>query len=159
GIDDGLAAPDRWQAQVQLDPFFLSKYELTQGQWLRMSGSLPVEYFAGDSYLRQPRLSRLDPAHSMDWNSASTVLWRWRLCLSTETQWERAARAETQGKYGTGASFSSMVGRVNFADRSFYRATQHTDSSVPDDGFVLYAPVDAMAPSAWGFYNLFGNVE
>ncbi len=36
--------------EVALDPFFLSKYEMTQGQWLTFTGKNPSRYKPGGTF-------------------------------------------------------------------------------------------------------------
>ncbi len=159
GIDQGLRPVDRWIADVELYSYFLSKYELTQGQWLRMTGENPSEHRAGMSFLGMARLTRSHPVESVSWTEASEVLGHYGLELPTEAQWERAARAGTQTKYAAGATVDAILDFANFGDESAERAG-FAEALIPfDDGFALHAPVDALRQDAWGFHGLFGNVE
>jgi len=159
GVDEGLRQVDRWIADVPIAPFFLAKHELTQGQWLRLSGQNPSEHRAGNSFLGFPRLDRTHPVESVSWIEASDVLARHGLELPTEAQWEHAARAGTQTKYSTGATIETLLPYANFGDAT---AERHgiAQAILPyEDGFALHAPVDALPADAWGFHGLFGNVE
>ncbi len=67
---------------LRLDAFFLSKYELTQAQWRRMSGATGTT----DGLL---------PQCQINWRAATAVLREVGLSLPTEAQWEYAARSNS----------------------------------------------------------------
>ena len=46
-IDPDAGENESPVTEVTLDPFFLSKYEMTQGQWLRLVGKNPSRYGPG----------------------------------------------------------------------------------------------------------------
>jgi len=148
---------------VELAPFFLSKYELTQGQWFRLTGKLPSEHHAGLSYKGHDRISRSHPVEQVSWDDCAAALPAWSLALPSEAQWEYAARAGTPGSYWTGREFEGLLGRVNYGDRR-YRELIHpevlpvTSAERFDDGFALHAPVDRFGPNPWGFHSILGNV-
>ena len=148
---------------VDLAPFFLSKYELTQGQWFRLTGRLPSEHHAALSYKGHDRITRCHPLEQVSWDDCAAALPAWSLGLPSEAQWEYAARAGTQGSYWTGREFEGLLGRVNYGDRR-YRELTHpevlpiTSAERFDDGFALHAPVDRFGPNPWGFHSILGNV-
>jgi formylglycine-generating enzyme required for sulfatase activity len=130
------------QREVELAPFFLSKYELTQAQWTRLSGSNP-------SYLpiaaaAWPYTRALHPLDTISWEEGRRVLEQAGLELPTEAQWEYAARAGSTTPWWCGADPASLEGRVNGARRA--DATRET------------ASVLGGAPNAWGFHHILGNV-
>jgi formylglycine-generating enzyme required for sulfatase activity len=160
GIDSALHRGEDWLVLVTLTPFFISKYEMTQGQWLRATGGNPSEHWAGAGYKGMPRIARTHPAEQVTWHDAERVLGRWGLDLPTEAQWERAARAGTQTTYWSGPLFSSLAGKVNFADVRVEQGELTRRVALPiDDGFVFHAPVDALEPNGWGLYGVLGNVK
>ncbi|MFH0945412.1 MAG: protein kinase, partial [Planctomycetota bacterium] len=85
------ANPDGAPVPMELDPFFLSKHEMTQGQWLRIVGENPSYY---GKNLKRPDLrihTLLYPVESVTWDRATEVLHRrLRMSLPTEAQWEYA---------------------------------------------------------------------
>jgi formylglycine-generating enzyme required for sulfatase activity/serine/threonine protein kinase len=158
GVDEGLQAVDRWQVAPRLDPFFLGKHELTQGQWIRMANSQPSVWFAGASFRGMARLSRLHPVEQVSWFDAQRVLARHGLTLPTEAQWERAARAGTQWKYCAGETLASVLPLANFADRRWSTMRPGEGYEAHDDGWITHAPVASFRSNAWGFHEIVGNV-
>ncbi len=121
--------------RVRLDGFFLSKYELTQGQWLRLSGSQPSAHATEAGY-------SLDyPLESVLWSDLDTGLRAAGLRLPTEAQWEYAARAGTTSDFWTGDDEASIVGRENLAREG-----------------ATIAKVGCFDPNPWGLYDVMGNV-
>lgn len=142
---------------VELDPFFLSKYELTQAQWLRLTGANPS--------FRYPRFRNLDigwthPVEQVSWAQAEAALLRCGLQLPTEAQWETAARAGTTTPYWTGRDPLALRGVENLDDRLLLRDARHElVLDLPhEDGHSNHAPVTSFAPNPWGFHHMLGNV-
>ncbi len=81
GASKGLAEGE--PHEVTLDPFFLSKYEMTQAQWERIAGSNPSIRDLGPTH----------PVGGVTWNAATEMMRRYDLELPTEAQWEYAALA------------------------------------------------------------------
>ena len=71
---------------VTLDPFFLSKFEMTQGQWQRFVGHNPSTFVAGKTFSGR-RPSSLHPVESVTWHECHEVSRRLGLRLPTEAQW------------------------------------------------------------------------
>jgi formylglycine-generating enzyme required for sulfatase activity len=122
-------------------PFYIGKFEVTQGQWKGLMGGNP-SYFnetqAGDSW-------KDHPVEQVSWNAVQEFLQKMaagengrKYRLPTEAEWEYAARAgttdATQGSAGelVGWSWSNSGG------------TTH--------------PVGQLKPNAWGIYDMLGNV-
>ena len=60
---DPLASPDEQPVhQITLAPFFLSKYEMTQGQWLRFTGENPSRYGPDFQWFGNPPAAHTLPA-------------------------------------------------------------------------------------------------
>jgi len=146
---------------VRLDPFFISKFEMTQGQWLRATGENP-SYMPAPSSIQSTdsRVTLAYPVQQVSWIAAARVLGNWGLELPTEAQWERAARGGTTTAYWWGERWEDGAGAVNFADQSWQRGRRlEADQSVSDDRFVLFAPVDSMRPNRFGLHHVLGNVD
>ena len=79
---------------VRLDPFFLGKYEVTQGQWLRWTGKNP----SSSADEKNPAL----PVERVSWSDADPVLRHQGLGLPSELQWEYAIRAGTMTRWWVG---------------------------------------------------------
>jgi serine/threonine protein kinase/formylglycine-generating enzyme required for sulfatase activity len=145
---------------VELSPFFLSKYELTQAQWRRMTGRNPSFYHGGPFV---PTL--LHPVEQVSWNDCMTWLPRVDLALPSEAQWEYGARAGTATSWWTGEARESLMTRhaANLADQAAARAgagfTGIADWPELDDGYAAHAPIGTFAANAFGLHEVAGNVS
>ena len=142
---------------VSLAPFFLSKYEMTQGQWLRCTGENPSRFHPGVKPDVQP-LDLRHPVEHVSWNRAREILVRLGMDLPTESQWEYAARAGTAWRWPTGPEPSTLMYEANLRDASYARVMNYPAMVDWDDGFVHHAPVDTYSPNGFGLYNVAGNV-
>ncbi len=119
-------------------PFYLSKYELTEGRWASVMGvnlegagveEYPVAFPTWDE--AQEFIARLNAA-------VGTDLYR----LPTEAEWEYACRAGTTTAYSFGND-------PELLDR--YAWYVNSRVSLPQ-------PVGRKLPNAWGLYDMHGNV-
>lgn len=154
---DPAAAPDETPHEVTLAPFFLSKYEMTQGQWARLCGARPSLFDArklgGDRH----------PVERVTWRDAMRALVRVGLELPTEAQWEYGARGGTDTVYWTGNDPASVgaaqAANVLDADAARDPATRDWDRPEPfEDGYLVHAPVGSFAPNPFGLCDVIGNV-
>ncbi len=138
---------------LELDPFFIGKHEMTQGQWLRATGSNPSQH---------ARLGLDHPVDTVSHDEAVDALHRLALVLPTETQWEHAARGGTTSPFWTGLDFESLQGAANIADRAGAAAQgPNRPKDVTgeiDDGFLELAPVWTLRPNPFGLHHVLGNV-
>jgi len=156
------------QHQVTISSFYMSIYEVTQGEYHEIMNTnpshfrgynLPVEnvswYNAVEYCNRRSQHEGLIPAYTIDKsksdpnnsNAYDDVKWvvTWNrnangYRLPTEAEWEYACRADTTTAYNTGASISDNTG-------------WYFDNS---DGTTH--PVGQKPPNAWGLYDMHGNV-
>jgi formylglycine-generating enzyme required for sulfatase activity len=127
---DAMAAPEEAPIdQVRLDPYFISKFELTRGQWERAGGRKMEESY-----------SMLVPALLCDWFETRMLLRRIGLELPTEAQWEHAARGGTATSWWTGSDPASLHEREVF------------DRRRPQE-------VGALPPNGFGLHDVAGNVS
>ena len=150
-------------SEVTLDPFFISKYEMTQGQWLRFTGSNPSVYRPGlASNVDGTPHTLLNPVEQVSWQDCEQVLTHLDLTLPTEAQWEYAARAGTSTPWSTGPVRETLEGAANIADQAAARAGSNwpeiADWPEFDDGFSVDAAVNALRPNTFGLHNVHGNV-
>jgi formylglycine-generating enzyme required for sulfatase activity len=145
--------------EVSLASFFLSKYELTQGQWLRMTGHNPAYYQAIEI---APTL--LQPVEQVTWLDCMTWLPRMDLSLPTEAQWEYACRGGRDTVGWTGSERESLRAKTaaNRADQAGARAgapwTAIGDWPDLDDGFAVHAPIGSSSAHAFGLHEVHGNL-
>ncbi|MHC6203564.1 SUMF1/EgtB/PvdO family nonheme iron enzyme, partial [Breznakiellaceae bacterium SP9] len=132
--------------------FFMSKYEVTQREWVDVMGSNPSD-FKGDN-LPVEQVSWLDvidycnkrsvkegltPAYTRNGN---TVTWNKNANgyrLPTEAEWEYACRAGTTTPYSSGSSVDNA---------GWYSS---------NSGWKTH-PVGTKQANAWGLYDMHGNV-
>ncbi|GBU21698.1 hypothetical protein R80B4_01598 [Fibrobacteres bacterium R8-0-B4] len=131
--------------QVTLSGYYIGKFEVTQGLWKAVMGSLPSSltpsspYGYGDNY----------PVYYVSWNDivndfipALNRLTKKTFRLPTEAEWEYAARGG--GKSG-GYKYSggNTLGNVAWYSDNSGRTTH---------------PVGAKSPNELGIYDMSGNV-
>jgi formylglycine-generating enzyme required for sulfatase activity/serine/threonine protein kinase len=135
---------------VRLSPYFLSKYEMTQGQWRRLTGGHP-SFWDPD-----PRL----PVEQVSWIMADEVCRRHGLSLPSEAQWEYAARGGSDAPLWTGEDLAVLAEVANLAERSFHAGGGSLDKITEDwdDGAYGPARVGRYAPNPFGLHDLQGNV-
>jgi formylglycine-generating enzyme required for sulfatase activity len=146
--------------EVKLSPFFLSKYEMTQGQWKRFTGENPSLY-GPDATFGGKQHDLRHPVEQVNWEDCMRVLYRLGLALPTEAQWEYAARACTATVWWTGNEKETLRGAANIAD-SFLKKNGGLASwryeEWLDDGYSSYAAVGSFRPNAFGLHDVAGNV-
>lgn len=155
-FDPARSALERRRQAVQVEPFLLAKFELTQGQWQVLTGQAP----------RVPEGATADdapvlPAHHFDDNELLYAITAWGLRRPTEDEWEYAARAGTTSIWWTGDDPDSLRGYANLGDQSLATFGNVEDDSAVlwDDGYPSLAPVASMRPNPWGFWHIIGNVN
>jgi formylglycine-generating enzyme required for sulfatase activity len=173
---DPLARPDEGPPNEQVvEPFFVSKYEMTQGQWRRASGVNP-SYFQRGTLLRDARGERLDlldyteahPVEQVSWHDVTNLLASLDLELPTETQWEYMARADAKTRWVGGDSFAAIASSIN-CQHSLLLLEEGRPDSIPEpwkisnvrdevDGFTAHAAVGSFAPNGFGLHEVLGNV-
>ena len=143
-----------------MDACFLSKYEMTQGQWLRIVGRNPSGYAPGSRV--GDKLGNLsNPVERVSWNECTEALHRLGLELPTEAQWEYGARAGTTSVWWTGDEKESVAGAANLADgfcKSHGGPRGWEYEEWLDDGWALHAPVGSFRANAFGLHDMIGNV-
>jgi len=130
---------------VTLDPFLISKTEVTQAQYAAVTGLLP-SFFSADAQ---------GPVEKVAWSDltkAGGFLQKTGLRLPTEAQWEYAARGGTSTAFSFGDDCNS-VGAC--------------DPCAPADSFMWYCanagstthPVAQKQPNPFGLFDMHGNVH
>jgi formylglycine-generating enzyme required for sulfatase activity len=131
---------ERPQHRVTISkPFYLGKFEVTQGQWEAVMGNNP-SYFKG----------RKNPVEQVSWDDVQVFIQRLnqkegtkKYRLPTEAEWEYAARAGTTSTYSFGNDARSL-GQYAWYEGNSGKKTH---------------PVGQKEPNAWGLYDMHGNVR
>jgi serine/threonine protein kinase/formylglycine-generating enzyme required for sulfatase activity len=116
---------------IRLDPFFLAKHELTQGQWQRWTGDNP----ASSKDRSDPSL----PVETVNWFTCSDTLQRLGLMLPSELQWEYGIRGGTTTDWWTGDDEKALLAAENIGG-----------------GELL--PVGSKSANLFGLFDMGGNV-
>jgi len=168
-VERGVGSPnvDPWAQplespvhEVTLGPYFLSKYEMTQGQWSRSPAEerQPSTYEAGQSYAGQP-VTCQHPVESVSWAMCRDTLGNLGLTLPTEAQWERGCRGGTGSVFWSGDANTDLAGVGNIGDRFAKRVVPAWNCTMElDDGFVLHSPVGSLRSNANGLHDVHGGV-
>ncbi|MCB9882958.1 MAG: SUMF1/EgtB/PvdO family nonheme iron enzyme [Planctomycetes bacterium] len=145
--------------EVTLDAFFISKYEMTQGQWLRVMRTNPSSYHVGRDVNGRIVTAR-HPVESVDWYACERAMHRIGCLLPTEAQWEYAARAGTATPWWTGSAVTSIVGASNVADGETVAKLFRRQRFEPgiSDGHLIHAPCGSFRANPFGLHDTIGNV-
>lgn len=92
---------------VKIDPFFIGKHQMTQGQWIVASGYNPSMFTPS----REKYITLRHPVECVGWNECIKVLSPLGLTLPSEAQWEYAARGGTSSVWWVGNE-ESIVSQV-----------------------------------------------
>jgi len=151
--------------EVTLAAYFLSKYEMTQGQWERFTGRNPSLYHPGNcglSWSRERRpADRTHPVEQVSWEDCNQELGRLGLVLPTEAQWEYGCRAGTETPWWPGREMQELETAANVADGY---AKEHGGGNFGaweedmDDGRTCHAPVGSYRANGFGLHDVHGNV-
>jgi formylglycine-generating enzyme required for sulfatase activity len=121
------------------EPFFMTKYPVTQGQWEAVMGNDP-SHFKGDPQR---------PVENVSWHDVQAFLQALNqkeagnaYRLPTEAEWEYACRASTTTAYSFGDD-ASQLGEYAWYEENSQERTHS---------------VGQKKPNAWGLYDMHGNV-
>jgi sulfatase modifying factor 1 len=139
GLAKELALRDAMPGfRVEIDrPYYIGKFEITQGQWKQVMGRNP-SLFQGERVESEDR----HPVENVTWKEAREFIERLNKMepekyyrLPTEFEWEYAARAGEEGDIPW--SETQLVAQL---------------------GTATTQPVGQKKPNSWGLYDMLGNV-
>ena len=150
-LDDLQAAADESPVHdVTLAPYFLSKYEMTQAQWQRITGFNPSVRKPG-YYPSGTSGDLVHPVERVSWDDCVATLAHSGLVLPTEAQWEYACRAGTTTPFNFGMANNAAESNCN--GKSPY--------GTEEQGPALGRPVEVggYRPNAFGLYDMHGGAD
>lgn len=101
-VEDGAGVEHRHG--VELVPFFVGKYEVTQGQWCRLRGrELPAD---ADAAM---------PMAAVDWQDWHTLLGQHGFVMQSRLRWDYACRGGLTTPWWSGATRSTIDGQENLS--------------------------------------------
>jgi len=149
------------QHRVNVPPFFIGKYPVTQKQYEAVMGNNP-SYFKGANR----------PVEKVTWNDATDFCWllsqktgkNYR--LPSEAEWEYACRAGTTTLFYFGPAitteFANYRGNTYMADyyKNIARYRHFYEPYAYDSAFCRGQTTDvgSFPPNAFGLYDMHGNV-
>lgn len=139
---------------VNLDAFYMDKYEVTVGQYKKFISATGHE---APDWSQVSKFSPTDkhPIVCVSWEDAQAYC-RWAgKRLPTEAEWEKAARGGLVGKKFPWGDNDPDGAQCNFADKNIDYSW--SDKNV-DDGYQYTAPVGSFPPNGYGLYDMAGNV-
>lgn len=156
--DPMASADDGPSYEVNIEPFFLAKHELTQAQWKRLTGKEPSALRVGTHTSDGKAFTWRNPVEQVSWFEADAATRRFGLRLPTEQEWESACRAGASTPWSHGAEPSGLDAIANLSDRSAAKIVGWEIAAELDDGYLGHAPVGSFDANAWGFHDMHGNV-
>ncbi|PID77105.1 MAG: hypothetical protein CSB24_03225 [Deltaproteobacteria bacterium] len=136
--------------QVCVKGFYMGKYEVTQGEWMKIMDSNPSMFKNGNRY----------PVEQVSWDDTQAYIKKLNrksgknYRLPTEAEWEYAAREGGKNtRFGTGKNTIESK-EANFDAREKYKKN-YSRAGLYRGQTVA---VGSFAPNALGLYDMSGNV-
>ncbi len=137
--------------RVNLKGFYLARYAVTQGQWVKMMSNNQSRFTNGNNYL----------VENVSWDDTQEFIKKLNkqsgrnYSLPSEAGWEYAAReGGKKVRFGNGKDIIDPA-VANFAGSEEYKKSYSRDG----EWRGTTVPVDSFAPNALGLYHMSGNVR
>ena len=145
GNEGSIESNEGPQHEVTLQPFYMSKYPITQDQYQAIMRNNPSHFKGGRR-----------PVEQVNWHNATEFCQKLSskigkiYRLPSESQWEYACRAGTTTPFYFGETITSEL--VNYNGNYFY-------GNAPNGKYrVETTDVGSFPPNAFGIYDMHGNV-
>ncbi|MDJ0593455.1 MAG: formylglycine-generating enzyme family protein [Pleurocapsa sp. MO_226.B13] len=144
------------QHEVTVQPFFMSKFLVTQAQWRAIAALPKIERDLS------PNPSRFQgddlPVETIFWEEAvefckrlsSLIAGGYEYRLPSEAEWEYAARAGTSTPFHFGETITGELAN--------YLASETFADEAPGEYREQTTPVGSFPPNAFGLYDMHGNL-
>ena len=136
------------QHLVDVSPFMLGKYPITQAQWSAIMGNNPSR-FAATANSKRP-VERVSWFDCVQFCAKLSKLIGREFRLPTEAEWEYACRGKTQTAFHCGSTISTELANYNGEDSY--------GSGVEGENRQETTSVDLFSANMFGLYDLHGNV-
>ncbi len=167
---------DEVQHTVRVSGFYISRYEVTQGEYLAVVGRNPSYFRNGvvphpDDFVRGTGRAVTDelrhPVERVTWHDAMKYCYLlnrregrlgsgWKYRLPTESEWEYACRAGTSTPFHYGPDLVS--GMANFDGGGEYIGGVGIRENLNGVYLGRTSEVGSYEPNAFGLYDMHGNV-
>lgn len=150
--------------------FWMSKYEITQGQWMRVMGYNPSKFaYAGDQAPVE-NVSYREPGFFVAKLNDLAFGTGVRFMIPTESQWEYACRAGTKTAIYNGAlTIKGAYNGPELDEIAWYGGNSGVSNALAfdtrkwldrqfDSPYSGTHPVGQKKPNAFGLYDMIGNV-
>ena len=144
--EEGRESEEGPQHRVELDGYWMGKYEVTQDEWRKVMGTSPSRF----------KVSGRLPVERVSWHDAMefcrklTQMTGKKYALPTEAQWEYACRAGTTTTFSTGKTITTD--QANFNGKFTYAGSRkgtYREKTTEVGNFQA---------NGWGLYDMHGNV-
>ena len=143
------------QHEVIVQPFYMGKYQVTQGQWRAVATLPKIERDLNPEPFRFKGENR--PVEQVSWYDAIEFCGRLSKAtgkeyrLPSEAEWEYACRAGTRTPFHYGETITSELAN--------YDASEYTYASEAAGEYRRETtPVGSFPPNSFGLYDMHGNV-
>lgn len=144
--------------EIDLEPFFLARHELTTGQYRRLASRATQP---SDRPGRPEIEDLLLPIAGLDFSEFQRLLDTHGLKIPTEAQWEFSCQAGHHRHWSTGDRILDLRGHANLFDlaaEKLFPPPSGFDPRIWSDGSAESSPVGALSANDFGLHDMHGNL-